>query len=125
MLGGSGPGQLAAALQGAESAKTFGTSTPTGDKVSGRRFSGFWPNQRYLEAYGGFEANVLGENHPVRSLLSTFGARQVSFDMGAYVFRLPVPTVAGGLGGNDVSFIMTTISNCLGCQAPAGSDHGV
>jgi RimJ/RimL family protein N-acetyltransferase len=38
-----------------------------------------------------FEANVLGENQPMRALLRSFGARQVGFDMGAYVFRLPVP----------------------------------
>ena len=38
-----------------------------------------------------FEANVLGENQPMRGLLRRFGARQVGFDMGAYVFRLPVP----------------------------------
>jgi RimJ/RimL family protein N-acetyltransferase len=37
-----------------------------------------------------FEATVLGENHPMRSLLSSVGARQVGYDMGAYVYRLPV-----------------------------------
>jgi RimJ/RimL family protein N-acetyltransferase len=37
-----------------------------------------------------FEANVLGENQPMRALLRRFGARQVGFDMGAYVFRMPV-----------------------------------
>jgi RimJ/RimL family protein N-acetyltransferase len=37
-----------------------------------------------------FEANVLGENQPMRMLLKTLHARQIGYDMGAYVFRLPV-----------------------------------
>jgi RimJ/RimL family protein N-acetyltransferase len=40
-----------------------------------------------------FEATVLAENQQARSLLSVFGAKQVGFDMGAYLFRLPVLNV--------------------------------
>jgi len=37
-----------------------------------------------------FDATVLGENPPMRSLLRSFGARQVGYDMGAYMYRLQV-----------------------------------
>jgi RimJ/RimL family protein N-acetyltransferase len=40
-----------------------------------------------------FEAMVLGENQPMRSLLRGLGAKQVGYDMGAYVLRLPVQSV--------------------------------
>jgi len=43
------------------------------------------------------EGIVLGENQPMCSLLGAHGAVQVGYDMGAYVFRLCVATVAGTL----------------------------
>jgi hypothetical protein len=37
-----------------------------------------------------FDATVLAENQPMRSLLKTFGAQQVGYDMGAYHYRVAV-----------------------------------
>ena len=39
-----------------------------------------------------FEATVLGENLKMRALLGRCGAERVGFDMGAYTFRVAVPT---------------------------------
>jgi len=39
-----------------------------------------------------FEATVLGENLRMRALLSRCGATRVGFDLGAYTYRLAVPT---------------------------------
>jgi RimJ/RimL family protein N-acetyltransferase len=44
-----------------------------------------------------FEWTVLGENRPMRALLEGYGAVQVGYDMGAYVFRVRVSNVAGTL----------------------------
>ncbi len=37
-----------------------------------------------------FEATVLAENQPMRSLLRTYGARQIRFDVGVYTYRMPL-----------------------------------
>jgi len=44
-----------------------------------------------------FEGTVLGENQPMRALLYAYGAVQVGYDMGAYVLRVRVASVAGTL----------------------------
>ena len=50
-----------------------------------------------VRGVGWFEGIVLGENLPMRALLKAYGAEQVGYDMGAYVFRVPVAHVAGTL----------------------------
>ena len=50
-------------------------------------------SQRCMRGVQWFEGTVLGENQPMRSLLHAYGAVQVGYDMGAYVFRVPVAKV--------------------------------
>jgi RimJ/RimL family protein N-acetyltransferase len=49
-----------------------------------------------------FEARVLGENQPMRALLRTFGARQIDYDMGAYVLQLSVSSLLQTRSGAGV-----------------------
>jgi acetyltransferase len=46
-----------------------------------------------VRAVSHFHATVLVENQPMRSLLRSYGAKQVGFDVGAYKYRLPVRSV--------------------------------
>jgi RimJ/RimL family protein N-acetyltransferase len=45
-----------------------------------------------LRGLGWLEATVLAENQPIRALLREFNARQVGYEMGAIVLRVPVPS---------------------------------